>query len=163
MAEPKISTTATHQHTLVKYVMNTTGPVLELGAGFYSTRILHEICSAQDRQLLTLEGHPEFAKKFTALNTGKHKVVHVPDWEKFDWSAVYDIDWSVIFVDHAPGERRNTDIIALKDKTEYMLVHDSEAGCYGYEPHFKQFKHREDDKTYPVWTTILSNKKNLLS
>lgn len=156
---PKISTTASHQHLLVRHVINTVGPVLELGAGFYSSRILHEICKAQDRKLVTLEGHKDFAGKFADLNYGKHTVKHVADWNKFDWQPILDEKWSVIFVDHAPGERRIVDMAALADTTEYMLVHDSETGSYGYEPVFDTFKYRYDDKTYPTWTTAVSNLK----
>ncbi len=38
----------THMACLIAAVINTTGPVLELGSGHYSTPLLHVLCSPHD-------------------------------------------------------------------------------------------------------------------
>jgi hypothetical protein len=65
--------------------------------------------------------------------------------------------WAVVFVDHAPADRRVVDIARLADRTEFMVVHDSEDALYGYESAFARFAYRYDYKRLVPCTSILSN------
>ena len=49
-----------HLPILLRAMKATTGPVLELGAGIYSTPILHALCQIEGRKLVTYESDPEF-------------------------------------------------------------------------------------------------------
>ena len=134
----------THEPALVAAVaIARPGPVLELGAGHYSTPLLHGLCAATGRELLTIDGDDAWIERFTSLRSPRHRLVAVPSWDAaraLTDSAV----WAVIFVDHAPAERRIVEIERLADRTEFMVVHDSEAALYGYEPAFGRFRYRYD-------------------
>ena len=142
----------THLPVLTYFVSKTTGPVLELGSGFFSTPTLNLLC--KDRLLVTADSNKEWIRKFYALKNDNHLFFEVDDWSKFDY---IDKQWDVAFVDHAPGERRVVDIERLKKTSKYVLVHDSEERGYGYEPTLSKFKYRYDYKFFRTWTTIVSD------
>jgi hypothetical protein len=148
---------ATHIPVLVSAVSNTSGAVIELGCGDYSTPVLHLLC--KDRTLISAESDEKWLMQFMDLSSKTHNFFHVNDWANF---KQIDQSWDVAFVDHAPGERRKYDIERLRDKTRFVVVHDSEAACYGYESVFATFKHRIDYKRYNTWTSVLSNNSPIL-
>ena len=128
------------------------GPVLELGAGNFSTPVLHAMCAAMGRSLLTLENNPTWLERFVSFRSTTHRVEFVADWDQ----AVPADRWAVVFVDHAPGERRIIDIEKLREMCEVMVVHDTEDVGYGYGPAFSKFTYRTDYKRMTPWTTMLS-------
>lgn len=65
---------ATHQRLLVKHMMQTTSPVIELGAGNYSTPILHEIAAAQGRHLTTVDNNPDWLNRFKIFERDGHSL-----------------------------------------------------------------------------------------
>ena len=142
----------THLPVLAYFVSKTTGPVLELGSGYYSTPILNLLC--KDRLLVTADSNKEWIRRFYSLRNYNHAFFEVDDWSKFDH---IDKPWDVAFVDHAPGERRVVDIERLKNNCKYILVHDSETASYGYEPTLSTFKYRYDYRFFRTWTTVVSN------
>jgi hypothetical protein len=68
----------THSVPLALACMNTTGPVLELSCGYYSTILLHGICKQQGRELLTADHNLNWLSKFRYLETSWHRFEHVP-------------------------------------------------------------------------------------
>jgi hypothetical protein len=132
------------------------GPVLELGAGYYSTPLLHALCVATGRELLTVDTDRGWIDRLMSLSSPNHRLVALARWDELA-ELTHSKLWSVIFVDHAPAERRVVDIEQLADKTDLMVVHDSEHSIYNYEPTFALFKNRFDYKRMMPWTTILSN------
>lgn len=150
---------ATHLPVLAASVaMARPGPVLELGAGIFSTPTLHAICTATKRQLLTLDNDLAWIARFSSYRSAMHCVELVASWD--DLGA--DTHWAVIFVDHGPAERRKVDIDKLREKCELMVVHDTEDDRYGYPADlFAKFTHRFDYKRLVPWTTILSMSRDL--
>lgn len=141
----------THQVPLVTAVLNTTGPVLELGCGHYSTALLHAICSHQKRQLLTAESELEWMNKFSDMKNDYHNFVHATDWDAI--TGEYD----VVFIDHVT-ERRAVDLKRLRDTTKIFVVHDSEKKrWYKYGTYFDTFKYKYDYPRYTKMTTLLSD------
>jgi hypothetical protein len=66
--------------------------------------------------------------------------------------------WSVAFVDHDPSYMRVPAIEYLADKTDFIIVHDSEhVEHHGFEPTFSNFKYRYDFRLHEPNTVILSN------
>jgi len=156
----------THMTPLITAVISTTGPVFELGCGDYSTPLLHSICKKQNRYLLSTDTSKEWIKLFINMKSDIHDFVYVPvyedDWEKNPvpelWNNIgNDKRWGVAFIDHRPGERRKDDIKRLKDKSDIIVVHDTEQPAYGYEPILNKFKFRYDYKRYNIYTTIVSD------
>lgn len=147
----------THMPMVIKLVQMTTGPVLELGSGIFSTPLFHWLCASDGRLLVTYEDVDEFyqfARKFRSKN---HRIYFVEDWDKVDFTG----HWDVVLVDHAT-DRRSVDTLRLKDSADYIILHDSEAPeHYGYDkvyPHFKYVYHWRDCR---AWTTVVSNTKDM--
>lgn len=156
----------THMAPLVTAVMNTTGPVLEMGCGDYSTPILHAICETQQRELLSTDTSKVWLELFLDLKTDYHKFSYIPvyedDWETkpkpYLWDMVgNDKMWGVVFIDHRPGDRRSVDVTRMASKSQIIVVHDTENLDYNYESAFKDFTYRHDYKRYNVYTTLVSN------
>lgn len=155
----------THMAPLITAVINTNGPVFEMGCGDYSTPMLHAICTAQHRQLLSTDTSKEWLKYFTDMENEYHKFIYVPvyddDWllnpKPEKWDEIGNQSWSVVFIDHRPGERRKVDIERFKNTAQIIVVHDTETMGYGYEPILKSFKYRYDYKRYNIYTTLVSN------
>jgi hypothetical protein len=134
------------------------GAVLELGAGRYSTPVLHALCLATKRQLLTLDGNAAWIDQFTTYRSAAHRVELVSDWNM----VVPSEAWAVVFVDHAPAEQRVVEIEKFRDACELMVVHDTEDLVhYGHAAALARFVHRVDYKRLVPWTSILSMTRDL--
>jgi predicted O-methyltransferase YrrM len=131
------------------------GPVLELGAGTFSTPMLRAICAATGRWLMTVESNPEWFKKFYGYRSQGHAMLQM--------GLEQDLAqrWAVVFVDNAPAAQRVIDIERLRESCELMVVHDTEEPVYGYEPAFVKFKYRVDYRRMRPWTSILSMTRDL--
>lgn len=159
-----------HFIPLTYAALNSSGPILEMGTGHYSTPLLHVICMTQNRQLLSVDTSKEWLKNFDNLKNSLHNFLYLPVYED-DWSVnpkpeLWDsikdnTKWGVVFIDHRPGERRKIDIQRFKDSAEFIVVHDTQQASYGYEEVLNSFKFRLDYKRFETWTTIVSDLKSL--
>jgi hypothetical protein len=147
-----------HQRALVAAVCRTVGPVIEFGCGDYSTPILHEMCGAAGRKLLSLESDPEWLARFTAMRTPEHEIRLVTSWDDVDLGG----PWAVAFVDHAPAARRVVDIERVRSRAQFIVVHDTEDPTYGYEPLLSSFRYRIDLREIGPHTKIVGDFKPLL-
>jgi hypothetical protein len=141
----------THIPALIKAVEVTDGPVLELGCGISSTPFLYWLCRDQDRQFVSYDNDQKWIK------TVGYPTQFVENWDKTDIDSIH---WSVALLDHRPGERRPEDAIRLKDKADFIILHDSEPELdkfYGYEKIYPLFKYRFDYTKFLPHTTVLSN------
>lgn len=139
---------------LTKVVQMTTGPVLELGAGPYSTPLLHWLCAEDRRYLLTYENYIDYFKFAKHFQSRNHRIRHTKDWSDIDTKTF----WDVVLIDHMPDERRGEDAFRLKDTAKYIILHDSQDDVHhGYDKIYKYFKYRYDWKFSKPWTTVVSN------
>ena len=111
---------------LMKAVELTTGPILELGCGLYSTNPLHWACFVAKRRIVTYENNPAYHKFLKAYQCDFHEVHCIERWADIDISE----PWSVAFVDHSPGpeepeDSRWQEAIRLQH-AEYVVMHDTE-------------------------------------
>lgn len=160
------SSYGTHMACLVAAAVHTDGPILEMGAGDYSTPLLHSVCSKNERYLLSTDTDQKWLSYFTDMENDWHKFKYVKvyedDWEinpqPNEWDAIGgDRHWSVVFIDHRPGERRVIDIARLRNNTEIFVVHDTEQSEYYYEPLLSSFRYKYVDKRYTTQTTVVSD------
>ncbi len=153
----------THLGPLIACMNRTSGAVLEMGMGLFSTPYLHYACTVDKRHLLSVENDKGWARKFINSDFSHylypneyHQLEYVKSWDL----AQIDRAWSVVLLDHSPSERRIVDAVKLKDLAEYIIIHDSN------ERHEKEYHYSE---IYPlfeykrVWdkddrhATVLSN------
>jgi len=144
---------------LVKCVQRVDKPVLELGAGLFSTPLLHWLCKEQGVKLVTYENVEEYYKFSKSFQSREHRIRLTDDWSKVENNGTF---WGVVFIDHAPAERRHIDAIRFADKADIVIIHDSdEREIYQYDNVYPHFKYRYDWTACRPYTTVLSNFNNL--
>lgn len=108
--------------------------VLELGSGEGSTPLLRQYCKDQRLIFQSFDNNQEWCNKTGAS--------YINNWDDLIQKAKQHY-CGLIFIDHAPGERRHLDAIALANAADVLVLHDTEeggAGNYMWEkawPHFK--------------------------
>lgn len=154
--------TSTHFPMLIKLVQMTTGPIIEVGSGLFSTPLLHWLCFENKRKLLTLEQHQhymDFAQKFRSEN---HEVLLVKHLERYDWKG----HASVVFIDHSPKKprTRGDDALLFKGKADYIILHDAGPHAktkYGYQQLYDKFNYVFNWSGAIPNTTVLCDSKEL--
>lgn len=136
-----------------------TGPVLEIGCGNWSTVMLHMMCGAQGRQLVTIEREPGWLARFEHLRRPWHRLQQVSDWDAF--TEIDTVPWGVAFVDHSPIERRCIDIQRLRSHTQIIVIHDTQDGRLSCGGLLDTFRHRYDFKLAVPWTSVVSDLRSL--
>ena len=147
---------STHMPMLLKVLRMTSGSVLELGVGWFSTPVLHYTCMEMNRFLMSYDNDQRFIGKFKAFGNSMHKIEFIEDWDKADILK----PWSMAFIDHAPGPRRGMDAGRLSQYAEYVVCHDSEekhTHTYEYDKIYALFKYRWDYTKLWPHTVVLSN------
>ena len=148
-----------HLPILMRIVNMSTGPILELGMGFYSTNYLHWACYENKRKLVSYDGNKDYFAQNRLFACDYHQVLFAEDWDKIDISG----HWGVVLVDHET-DRRAKEIERLANNADYIVAHDSEGRhdhSYKYSSIYHLFKYKYDYlKAYP-YTVVLSNTKDL--
>lgn len=134
----------------------TEGSVIEMGIGTGSTEILNKYCADNTRLLFSYESNADWYDQFKHFDDGGHVILLVQDWNLVDQ---HHDSCGVLFVDHAPGERRHIDVQLFANKAKIIVIHDSEPEATGYmlDKVWHLFKYRKDFKTNGAWTTAISN------
>lgn len=159
----------THLAPLIKCMELTSGDVLEMGVGYFSTPYLHYKCQLDGRKLVSIDNERGWIKRFADSEFYQH--LYRRDFHEFqfveDWKdADIEKPWTVALVDHSPSERRKEDIKRLANYAEYIVVHDANDERrfrkeYNYNEIYPLFKYKK------IWTgdtrqaVVLSNFHNL--
>jgi len=158
---------ATHLRLLAAAVAATEGPVVECGAGEYSTLWLHAVCHGK-RYVRTLETDAAWLTRFGTMGSPeRHELIHVADWAKAVADGLLDPPagsplWAVAFVDSAPPQSRAPLLEYIRTRAEICVLHDVECGTYALDPLLKLFPHRLDDRRHPgPWTAAVSMTNDL--
>lgn len=150
-----------HLPILADIILRTEGAVLEMGMGLNSTPLLHWICTYKQRQLLSLENDPKWFEANKAFENEFHRVELITDWNK---APIDTTHWSVVLIDHRPALRRKDDVIRLKDKANFIILHDAEPEInkfYRYDKVYPLFKYKFVYSGVKPNTVVLSNKIDL--
>jgi hypothetical protein len=149
-----VSNWSNHRHFLwlaLEKTSQSPSPVLELGVGEGSTPYLRSYCDERKRRLLSYDNNNSWAEKYGAME------LPVNNPNDYMWSLPY----SVVLVDHAPGEHRRVALRLLLN-AEIIVIHDSEpagwtAADYRVREEFKRFRYVADYEDQGAWATALSN------
>jgi hypothetical protein len=142
-----------HIPLLIKVMQNSSGPVLELGAGPGSTPLLYWMCFDMERTFESYDSNQEYVDTLS-----KFGVKYV---ESFDEVPVKKYD--VVFIDSAPPERRHIDVERFKD-SNFIIIHDSQRHLdqyFHYKKIYHLFKYKYKYGKVKPHTTVLSNVSNL--
>jgi hypothetical protein len=149
---------------LMAAIERTSGDVLELGPGVFSTPYLHWMCKRKKRALMTIENNEmwfNFCRKYYRYGSRDslyHRFIFVKDWDEAD--KYINKKWDVVLVDHSPSERRVEEIKKLAHLAQYIIIHDADDHQdkhYHYSTIYNLFKYRFDFREVEPGTTILSN------
>lgn len=152
----------THLPLLVRVFDKSKGDVLEVGTGYFSTLILDWLASFTHRHVYSYESREYWYQRAKKYEGPYHHIVYTPNWDKADFGGKKH--WGMVFIDHGPDQRRVVEIERLANKTDYMVIHDTDPKRdkqYGYSAIFPLFKYRLDDKKVVPWTSVVSNFKKL--
>lgn len=143
---------------LIKALAKTTGDVLEMGMGVFSTPYLHYACTLSRRKLVSYENYKDWMQFFVDGNYPNeyHKIKFV---EKYA-DAPIDKPWDVVLIDQTPDSSRSEEIKRLKDLAKYIIIHDSNPSNYKvthYDEIYPLFKYKTDWNGDKNRTTVLSN------
>jgi hypothetical protein len=119
----------THQPILYNMLMQTTGPILELGCGDGSTELIHLIGQKQNRKIITVESLPDWAIKYKSkYQNNTHSFIVTDNHSIESWNKVTDTllneKWGLVFIDQGFWEARAYSFAKLKDISEYIILHD---------------------------------------
>jgi hypothetical protein len=161
-----------HLPVLMKVASLTTGDILELGAGFFSTPYLFWICKEQKRKFVSYENEYEWFKqiwrwknpKGSKVTTDKLSVISPDKLLEYHFVSSWDMadidkEWDVVLVDHSPSQRRIVEIKKLANLAKYIVVHDTQRDTKfcDYPQIYSLFKYRYDYSKAIPYTTVLSN------
>lgn len=151
---------ATHQRCLVGAALRTIGPILELGVGWYSTPILHEIAEVQQRKLYTVDNNEYWIAQFKVLEEKSrwHFVWPIGWWGELREIAHEAMHFGLVFVDQGQPCEREYAIRMLLNQADVFVMHDTEEEfAYGYGRTLPLFKYLYTDRCQKAWTTVASN------
>jgi len=140
----------------MKLVQSTTGPILELGCGWFSTPYLHWACFPTRRKLVTCENLPAYYDFAKLGEADFHEVQCIQDWDTVDLSR----PWGIAFVDNDPEEYRKI-LIGRLHHADYVIVHDTQRTRNGFREVARTFRyHYKYRDTMPA-TSVLSDVHDL--
>jgi hypothetical protein len=143
-----------HVPILAASMLLTSGPVLELGAGYGSTPMLHGLCGVMGRELTTLESDEGWLESFKHFAREWHSLRFV---SSFTGLPEYSNYYGLVFVDHGISLQRGSSVEALQN-VPIIVCHDTcHAWLYNYEPLLSTFKYRFNYKQKGPQTSVVSN------
>jgi len=153
---------ATHLPCLIKAIEKTTGDILELGTGLFSTPYLHYISILQNRKLVSYENFLEWGQRLIdyGYQNENHKIHIIDSYNK----APIDKEWSIALIDQTPDSSRIETVRRLANLAKYIIIHDSNGrkeNVYHYSEIYPLFKYQTIWDKDSNHATVLSNFVNL--
>lgn len=119
----------THRPVLYKILsLINNKPILELGCGDGSTDIIHKHAVQNNAQITTIESDKIWLEKYNYCKHELHELIHIENFS--DWMLFLTnkkVHWGLVFIDQGSWESRKECLMYLKDKADYIILHDS---CY---------------------------------
>lgn len=152
---------SSHMAVLVKVLQHSEGPVLEIGMGLFSTPLLHWMCKDMGRKLVSYENEREYYEMDKDFNRGDHEVKFAKNWDDIDIESTH---WGMVFIDHAPANRRIKEAKRVANNADYIVCHDTQSKddrYYKYHWLWDKFKYIYHYEKGSPRTSVLSNIKDL--
>ena len=116
---------ATHQPVLVWALENSTGPVLELGAGEFSTPLLRRLAIETGRNVVTVESDENWLQRYSMSDVSNHQFRHAPQWMPV-LDELSKRTWGVVFIDLSPELYRYYALCRMLPVAQYIVGHDAD-------------------------------------
>ncbi|CAF3585818.1 unnamed protein product [Rotaria socialis] len=140
------------------------GPILELGMGTSSSPLLHRLALEQKRFLLSADSDRRWINYFSsfAVNNTLHelKYVEIKSEMGIEW-ATSNLEeyrnWTVVFIDHRPGSRRQFDLMSYSHRSDVVILHDTESSAvYQYDRALSLYPYKYRFSKLRPYTDVLS-------
>jgi len=116
----------THQAVLHAAFHATTGPVIEFGMGYFSTPMLHDLCKASGRRLVSMDTASPWVDQFRHLESDFHTILHVTEWEHIPEVEIFFSEkWGLVFIDQHPESARIQVARRIKSNAHFIVMHDA--------------------------------------
>jgi hypothetical protein len=113
-----------HQQVLLEAIRRSGNkPILELGAGDYSTPLIHE--AAKGRYIVTTDHSKMWLSRYWKLECKSHAFLLMDDDEVQEYYKRDTTNWGVVFVDSITWDVRVPAIQKYKDTSDYLVIHDT--------------------------------------
>jgi hypothetical protein len=147
-----------------------TGPILELGMGSTSTPLLHALALEQNRTLVSADSDRRWINRFYPLTIDNdlHKLRHVEVSTELgiEWASsglAYLHNWTVVFIDHRPGPRRQFELMLYASRSDIVILHDTEkSSLYKYHLALNNYPYKYRFTKLKTYTDVLSSKNEAL-
>lgn len=166
----------THCPLLAKCILNTKGPILEIGTGIYSGIFIDFL--ATNRKIISTETDINWLNVVKEnCKNDLHQFVWIDcdnDNKKYNtqmdsFKKQYKDIYSIVFIDHGLISERLSDILRFRDISELIIVHDSsytenvehDAITYKYNETIKTFKYKYEYKILWPYTCVMSDLNDL--
>ena len=148
----------THLPCLIKAMEKTTGDVLELGMGVFSTPYLHYKCMLSGRKLVSYENFKEWMQFFEKYKYANplHEINFI---EKYSDAPIMK-QWDLVLIDQTPDSSRAEEVKRLANVAKYIVIHDSNGNMdsnYHYSEIYPLFKYKTVWDKDSNHATVLSN------
>ena len=148
----------THLPALIKAMDKTTGDVLELGMGVFSTPYLHYQCILSNRKLVSYENFKPWIQFFIdyRYECPNHEINFIDKYA----DAKIDKPWDVVLIDQTPDSSRREEVRRLANLAKYIVIHDSNGRnekIYHYSEIYPLFKYGFNFDKADHQTAVLSN------
>ena len=134
----------------------TTGDILEIGAGEFSTPVVHNICSHHKRNCVSVDKDKKQLNKFIHYNkTLFHTIQYANDLITYTSD---DQIWGLVSIDHTLSAYRYKNAIYFAASAQIVVLHDAEATnekYFNYEKHNVQGYYR-----YVCKFSLIRNEKH---
>jgi hypothetical protein len=149
--------TYTHQPFLDKYIRETTGDVIEFGAGDGSTGLICKLLEGTGRKLVTVENSIEWLERMKSVfpENDQHEYIFTTNW--YNTIQTFPKDrFDVIFIDQNPWMARKWTMDYFKNSSaKYVIIHDVDYfpvnGIFGKRLGEFTFDFSEQFKDYNVY------------
>jgi hypothetical protein len=150
-----------HVPVLLTCLHLTKGPVLEMGAGFYSTALLSlysgsRYCRTIESNFLWLEKVRSF---FPVYSEPQLEHGHDMQWvESYNTAIIDDRLWEIALIDQEEAYRKES-IRRLRRQSRLIILHDTENPTF--ENSLKDYRYYYDFKELYPYTSVASETDNL--
>ncbi len=125
-----------HQQVLIEAIkLSGNKPILELGAGNFSTQLIHDM--ANGRKIITIDHNQKWLDQFANLRLENHILLQIDIPCMLSWFKQDTTNYGVVFVDSITWETRMLAINRYKYISDYFVIHDTgysaKVGVFGKE------------------------------
>lgn len=134
---------------LTRALLKSTGPILEIGIGHFSTPFLHEWSRVTGREFMSVEANADWAARFAHCQSDLHAVAIGSYSDVLPQFS--NEPWGVVFIDGSPGGKARADQFRMFFPiSDFVVVHDyHKENSEAIEPYLLNLKYAVYDEYQP--------------